>query len=87
MRTRAWRRHKDYVKAKRKADIVHGQNDYWQYKYFGQYIKGKINCNCPMCRRKSKNKGAAAYYHGTYNYRMMDRRRIQSMRDDEESQD
>ena len=86
MRTRAWRRHKDYVKAKRKADIVHEQNDYWQYKYFGQYIKGKISCNCPMCRRKSKNKGAAAYYHGTYNYRMMDRRRIQSMKDDEESQ-
>ena len=82
MRTRAWRRYKNYTKAKRKADIVHEQNDYWHYKYFGQYIKGKINCNCPICRRKSKNKGAAAYYNGVYNYRMMDRKRLAAMEED-----
>ena len=79
MRNRAWRRYKNYTKAKRKERIVHEQNDYWHYKFFGQYIKGKICCSCPMCRRKTKNKGAAAFYHGVHNYRPMDFRRIQSM--------
>ena len=81
-RTRAWRRHKNYVKAKRKARIVQEQNNYWYYPHFGQFIKGKINCSCPMCRRKSRNKGAAAYYHGVYNYRPMDLKRIQAMEQD-----
>jgi len=85
LRTRAWRRHKNYIKAKRKADIVHDQNDYWHYKYFGQYIKGKINCSCPMCRKKSRNRGAAAYYNGAYNYRMMDLKRIHAMDEDIET--
>lgn len=35
MRDRAWRRYKNYTKAKRKERIVHEQNDYWHYKYFG----------------------------------------------------
>lgn len=81
-RTRAWRRHKDYVKAKRKSDIVHEQGDYWHYKYFGQYRKGKINCGCPMCRRKTHNRGIAAFYNGTYNYCPMDRKRLQAMEQD-----
>lgn len=85
-RTRAWRRHKNYAKAKRKTRIVHEQNDYWHYSCFGKYIKGKINCSCPMCRRKTRNRGAAAYYNGSYNYRPMDRKRIDAMNQDLKSQ-
>ena len=51
------------AKAKRKARIVHEQNDYWFYPHFGQYRKGKIHCSCPMCAQKtnasySKSRGA-----------------------------
>ena len=72
LRTRAWRRHKDYVKAKRKRLIDF--YDYWWYarpsknpmdfsekhgwyNNLHQYSKNKIHCSCPMCSAKTRNKG------------------------------
>lgn len=54
-RHRGNRRYTTFVKAKRKAKIVHEMNDYWHYKYFGQYRKGKIHCSCPLCAAKTNN--------------------------------
>ena len=90
-RTRAWRRHKDYVKAKRKQDI----NSYWASTYDGrlwwyydnlhQYSKNKIHCSCPDCSPKTRNKGRKRHTHDWYpsiNWRMMDRKRVQAMEQD-----
>ena len=52
-KNRGNRRDTTQAKAERKARIVHEQNDYWAYKYFGQYRKGKIHCSCPMCSAKT----------------------------------
>ena len=74
-RTRAWRRYKDYTKAKRKMKLARWP---W-YSHFHQYSKNKIHCSCPMCRRKTKNNGAAAFYNGVYNPSLMDKRRADAM--------
>ena len=86
-RGKAWRRHKDYSKAKRKKDIdysIHAGSIHFHpwYNNLHQYSDNKIHCSCPMCRDKSKNKGAAAMYSGTSNPTMMDLRRQLSMNDD-----
>lgn len=84
-RGKAWRRHKDYSKAKRKRELdkSYALSPEWVcYNNLHQYSKNKIHCSCPMCRCKSKNKGAAALYHGSYNPTMMDMRRQLSMTDD-----
>ena len=57
MRSKAWRRHKNLVKALRKARIIKEQNDYWNYKSLNQLVKGKIHCSCPMCSSKTKKDG------------------------------
>ena len=64
-RHRGNRRYQTYLKAKRKARIVHELNDYWFYPHFGQYRKGKIHCSCPMCAAKTntrvnKSRGAVS---------------------------
>lgn len=51
-RTSSYRRHKRYVKIARKKNLVHEMNDYWYYKFDGQYDKGKIHCSCPLCSAK-----------------------------------
>ena len=86
-RGKAWRRHKDYSKAKRKKDIDYSINagkTYFHpwYDNLHQYSENKIHCSCPMCRNKSKNSGAAAMYNGTSNPTMMDLLRQLSMNDD-----
>ena len=53
------------------------------YKNLHEYSKGKIHCSCPMCRRKTNNKGAAALYNGSYNPPMVDKRRDDAMDADE----
>ena len=83
-RARAWRRYKDYTKAKRKRHIdylIYGAHSYWYpwYHNLHQYSKNKIHCSCSMCRRKTRNNGAAALYSGSYNPTRMDRRRSDSM--------
>lgn len=42
---------------KRKKRIVKSYNDYWYYKYDGQYSKGKIHCDCPKCSGNCKVHG------------------------------
>ena len=88
MRNRGWRRAKNIAKAKRKRRIDRYYSDsifyYPWYNNLHQYSKNKIHCSCPMCRRKRKNRGAAAMYNGSFNPTMQDRRRLDSMIYDEE---
>ena len=32
----------------------------------GKYDKGKVHCSCPMCSRKTNNKGRKRLKHGNY---------------------
>ena len=70
----------------RKKYINHALNDYWVYKYDGQYSKGKIHCSCGMCCAKTRNKSyKRRHIYGNYapsiNYKHSDRKKIESMRD------
>ena len=86
-RGKAWRRHKDYSKAKRKKKIS-DEVYHWTipgsafYDNLHQYSKNKIHCSCPICRNKSRNSGAAALYSGVYNPTIMDARRQLDMDQD-----
>lgn len=55
------------------------------YKNLHQYSKNKIHCSCPMCSAKTKNKGKKRLKHGNYspsiNYKISEKRKIDSMRD------
>ena len=87
-RTRAWRRHKDYVKAKRKKNIdaQWANSTFWRpwYDNLHQYSKNKIHCSCPMCACKSNNKHSkAACYVPHWNPLLSDLRQVISMDDDE----
>ena len=80
-RPRAWRRYKDYTKAKRKREIDLGvsfynleqynNSFYPHYLQFGmynnlhQYSKNKIHCSCPWCSPRTRNKGR---HRNTKNY-------------------
>ena len=82
MRTYAEKRHNDWKKAIRKRNITktwHLNTDY--YDNLHQYSKNKIHCSCPMCARKSNNKGAYAFYNGSHNLTIADRRRQEEMDD------
>ena len=89
-RTRAWRRYKNYTKARRKHNInksyhwyyndAEGLHFYPWYPNLHQYSKNKIHCSCPMCRRKTKNHGAAALFNGAYNPSLHDRRKDESIK-------
>ena len=75
-RNRAWRRKKNYSKARRKKKIankIHRNN--W-YKHNGQYIKGKIHCSCLMCSAKTNNRGR---WGKPINYKHSDRMMVESM--------
>jgi len=90
-RTRAWRRYKNYTKAKRKRDIDanYAGSIYWHpwYDNLHQYSKNKIHCSCPMCSAKTRNKGhrrKRKVYAPAINYSMADLRKIMRMAADEE---
>ena len=74
MRETAEKRHNDWVKAIRKRNLC---PDY--YDNLHQYSKNKIHCSCPMCARKRNNKDAYAFYNGTHNLSIADRRRQEEM--------
>ena len=87
MRNRGWRRAKDIAKAKRKRRIDRYYAGIFYHPWYNnlhQYSKNKIHCSCPMCRNKSRNRGAAAMYSGSFNPTMQDRRKLDSMIYDEE---
>lgn len=41
----------------RKKGIVKRLGGHWNYKYDGQYAKGKIHCSCEMCSVKTGKHG------------------------------
>ena len=82
-RGRAWRRYKNYIKAKRKRDKDASTAWYghlW-YDNLHQYSKNKIHCSCPMCRAKTKRND---YYVVGHSYTMMDLRQFMRMAASEE---
>jgi len=88
-RTRAWRRYKNYTKAKRKRDIdasYQSGSIYWHpwYNNLHQYSKNKIHCSCPMCSAKTNNKNSKnAFYAPHWNPLLSDLRKMMAMDDDE----
>ena len=89
-RSRAWRRYKDYTKAKRKSDIdksIHSWSN-WLHPWYNnlhQYSKNKIHCSCPICSAKTRNKGKRKHrWCPALNYTMMDLRNKMAMDADEE---
>lgn len=97
-RTRAWRRYKNYTKAKRKRDIdvsVSWHSNFWlnldnilnrgMYNNLHQYSKNKIHCSCPWCSPRTRNKGRhrnTKNYAPSINYGMMDKKRQMAMDED-----
>ena len=45
------------------AEKLYGEG---YYKCDGAYDKGKIHCSCPMCSRKTNNRGKNRLKHGNY---------------------
>ena len=88
-RGRAWRRYKNYTKAKRKRDIdatVYKYGTHWYpwYNNLHQYSKNKIHCSCPICAIKTNNRKAnGRYYTPVWNPSMMDLKKSLAMDDDE----
>lgn len=98
-RSRAWRRWKDFVKARRKRELDWSLSYPWGskksadpldfservgfYQNLHQYSKNKIHCSCPMCSAKTKNKGGHRVWAPVYNPTMMDKRRADAMTADE----
>lgn len=74
MRETAEKRHNDWKKAIRKRNLY---PDY--YDNLHQYSKNKIHCSCPMCSRKTRNKGKYAFYNGTENWSIADLKKQESM--------
>ena len=54
----------------------------WYYDNLHQYSKNKIHCSCPMCRNKTRNRGAAAFYGGTNNWSISDKRKLDTLKFD-----
>ena len=86
MRPTAEKRHNDFKKAIRKrnidreldaASIYHHD---W-YDNLHQYSKNKIFCSCPMCARKTNNRGN---YGPSMNWGPSDRRKLDAMNYEEE---
>lgn len=58
----------------------------FKLKYDGMYSKNKIHCSCPMCTRKTNNKGKNRLKHGNYypskDWKHSDLQKIQKMDDE-----
>ena len=78
MRTKHIRRKKEI------AQLNFGSG--WYYEFDGMYDKGKIHCSCPMCSRKTNNKGKNRLKHGNYypskDWKHSDLQKIQKMNDE-----
>ena len=55
------------------------------YDNLHQYSKNKIHCSCPMCQRKTRNKGRRdrKNYARAINYKATDLRKVIAMDEDE----
>lgn len=92
-RSRAYRRHMNFVKAIRKRDLDK-KLCHWSYltgwvPYYDnlhQYSKNKIHCSCPDCSPRTRNKGAKRKrknYAPSINYKNSDMKKILAMDYDE----
>ena len=58
----------------------------FKLKYDGMYSKNKIHCSCPICTRKTNNKGKNRLKHGNYypskDWKHSDLQKIQKMDDE-----
>ena len=54
-----------------------------EYECDGMYSKNKVHCSCPLCSRKTNNKGKNRLKHGNYypskNWKHSDLQKIQKM--------
>lgn len=73
-----------YRKARRKQRITKSWG--WTKLYYDnlhQFSKNKIHCSCPMCTRKTNNKGKNRLKHGNYypskDWKHSDAQKIESM--------
>lgn len=53
-------------KALRKQKIAKKLYDGERFDNLHQYSKNKVHCSCPMCSRKTNNKGKNRLKHGNY---------------------
>ena len=85
MRTVAEKRHNDWKKAIRKKKIINAYGwDY--YDNLHQYSKNKIHCSCPMCAKKTNNRGRHKYYgKGGKNWKHSDLIKIMRLAYEQES--
>ena len=86
MRGLAYNRKKSFLKAKRKRNICKHIYGWEYYDNLHQYSKNKIHCSCPMCSAKTNNKGRYAYFSGSINWSIRDRRQLDEMDYDEEEE-
>lgn len=87
-RSRAFTRHMAITKAKRKKKIAeevyyHGK-EFPYYDNLHQYSKNKIHCSCPMCSRKTNNKGKKGNWEHTPNWSISALRQLNAMDYEEE---
>lgn len=90
MRPTAEKRHNDYVKAlrKRRIDRETAPKE-WGHDWYDnlhQYSKNKIHCSCPMCSRKTNNKGKKGNWEPTPNWSMQDRRNLDKLNYEEDDE-
>lgn len=62
-----------HIKRKKKKSA-----HYWNYKFDGQYSKGKIHCSCEMCRSKTNN-GGGLHWAKAHNWKHSDAVVIEAM--------
>ena len=66
MRDKNFRRTMRNKHIRRKKTIAEKIYRWSYYKCDGRYDKGKVHCSCPMCTRKTNNKGKNRLKHGNY---------------------
>ena len=85
MKSRAFVRAMRRKHIKRKKQIAEKLYGHGYYKCDGKYDKGKVHCSCPMCSRKTNNKGKNRLKHGNYypskDWKHSDQLKIESMDD------
>ena len=89
MRPTAEKRHNDYKKAIRKRRIDRELSSQWGHDWYDnlhQYSKNKIHCSCPMCSRKTNNKGKKGNWEPTPNWSMQDRRNLDKLNYEEDDE-
>lgn len=90
--SRAERRKNSWKKAIRKDKIVKSWGPNWKngwYRDLHRYCDGKIHCSCPLCAAKTRNHRHTRRRFDApgINYCLMDRRRMDEMDYEEETEE